>query len=60
MFYLPCIQLEGGVVLDRREFLQLGGIGMGVLTVPIMGQSVPLFGATGPIPTADRNEACLR
>ena len=40
--------------MDRREFLQLGGIGMGVLTVPIMGQSVPLFGATGPIPTADR------
>ncbi len=40
--------------MDRREFLQLSGIGMGVLAVPVLGRPVPLFGATGPLPTADK------
>lgn len=40
--------------MDRREFLQLGGIGVGVLAVPILGKPVPLLGATGPVPTADK------
>lgn len=40
--------------MDRLEFLQLGGIGVGVLAVPILGKPVPLLGAAGPIPTADK------
>ncbi len=40
--------------MDRREFLQLGGVGVGVLAVPILGRPVPLLGATGPVPTADK------
>ena len=40
--------------MNRREFLQLGGVGMGVLVVPVMGRPAPLLGATTPIPTADK------
>jgi TldD protein len=40
--------------MDRREFLRLTGIGMGTLVVPVLGEPVSLFGATTPIPTADR------
>jgi TldD protein len=40
--------------LDRREFLRLTGIGMGVMTVPVLGRPVPLLGATTPIATGDK------
>jgi TldD protein len=40
--------------LDRREFLRLSGIGVGALVVPVVGRPRTLFGATTPIPTADK------
>jgi TldD protein len=40
--------------MDRREFLRLTGLGVGTLVVPVFGQPASLFGATTPIPTADR------
>ena len=30
--------------MDRREFLRLSGIGMGLMTVPVMGRPTALFG----------------
>jgi TldD protein len=40
--------------MDRREFLRLTGLGVGTLVVPVMGRPVALYGATTPIPTADK------
>jgi TldD protein len=40
--------------LDRREFLRLSGIGVGALVGPVVGRPRTLFGATTPIPTADK------
>ncbi len=40
--------------MDRREFLRLTGLGMGVMTVPVLGRQVPLLGATTPIATGDK------
>jgi TldD protein len=40
--------------VDRRTFLRLTGIGMGTMVVPILGEPRLLFGATTPIPTADK------
>ena len=40
--------------MDRREFLRLSGVGMGMMVVPVMGRPVPLLGATTPIATGDK------
>jgi TldD protein len=40
--------------LDRREFLRLSGLGVGALVVPVFGQPRSLFGATTPIPSAEK------
>ena len=40
--------------MDRREFLRLTGLGVGTLVVPVFGHPTSLFGATTPIPTADK------
>ncbi|MCZ6725888.1 MAG: TldD/PmbA family protein [Acidobacteria bacterium] len=40
--------------MDRREFLRLSGIGVGTLMVPVFGTPRTLFGATTPIPAADK------
>ncbi|HVS02893.1 MAG TPA: TldD/PmbA family protein [Thermoanaerobaculia bacterium] len=40
--------------MDRRQFLRLTGIGMGVLVVPVIGEPRSLWGATTPIPTGDK------
>ncbi len=40
--------------MDRRTFLQLGGVGVGTMVVPVLGFPRMLFGATTPIPTADK------
>jgi TldD protein len=40
--------------LDRRTFLRLSGIGMGTLMVPVLGAPRRLFGATTPVPAADK------
>ncbi len=40
--------------MDRRDFLRLSGVGMGALVVPVLGQPRTLYGATTPIPAADK------
>ena len=40
--------------MDRRTFLRLTGVGVGTLVVPVFGNSVPIFGATTPVPTGDK------
>lgn len=40
--------------MDRREFLRLGGFGVGALVVPVFGSPRSLLGATTPIPTGDK------
>lgn len=40
--------------MDRREFLRLSGIGVGALAVPVFGRPRTLYGATTPIPSADK------
>ena len=40
--------------MDRRTFLQLTGVGVGTMVVPVLGFPRTLFGATTPIPTADK------
>ena len=40
--------------MDRREFLRLSGLGMGMMAVPVMGRPTALFGATTPIPSGDK------
>ena len=40
--------------MDRRQFLRLTGLGAGTLMIPIIGTPRDLFGATTPIPTADK------
>ena len=40
--------------MDRRQFLRLTGLGVGTLVVPVIGAPRDLFGATTPIPTADK------
>ncbi|MFQ5526178.1 MAG: TldD/PmbA family protein [Thermoanaerobaculia bacterium] len=40
--------------MDRRDFLRLSGIGIGSLVIPVMGHPRGLYGATTPIPGADR------
>src|SRR5688572_293409 len=40
--------------MDRRRFLRLTGLGMGTLVVPVLGGPKALFGATTPIPSADK------
>ncbi len=40
--------------MDRRQFLRLTGLGAGTLMIPIIGRPRDLFGATTPIPTADK------
>jgi TldD protein len=40
--------------LERRDFLRLSGIGVGALVVPVIGRPRTLFGATTPVPTADK------
>jgi TldD protein len=42
------------LALDRRTFLQLTGVGVGTMVVPVLGFPRALFGATTPIPTADK------
>jgi TldD protein len=40
--------------VDRRQFLRLTGLGAGTLMIPVIGQPRALFGATTPIPSADK------
>jgi TldD protein len=40
--------------VDRRQFLRLTGLGAGTLMIPVIGTPRDLFGATTPIPTADK------
>jgi TldD protein len=40
--------------VDRRQFLRLTGLGAGTLMIPVIGAPRDLFGATTPIPTADK------
>ena len=40
--------------MDRREFLRLSGLGMGMMAVPVMGRPTALFGAPTPIPSGDK------
>ncbi len=40
--------------MDRRDFLRLSGIGVGTLMVPVLGRPRTLYGATTPIPAADK------
>ncbi|HEV8240478.1 MAG TPA: TldD/PmbA family protein [Thermoanaerobaculia bacterium] len=40
--------------MDRREFLRLTGLGAGTLMIPVIGAPRDLFGATTPIPSADK------
>ncbi len=42
--------------MKRREFLRLTGVGMGALTIPIMGKSTPLFGALTAVPNGDKRK----
>ena len=40
--------------MDRRQFLRLTGLGAGTLMIPVIGSPRNLFGATTPIPSADK------
>jgi TldD protein len=40
--------------VDRRQFLRLTGLGAGTLMIPVIGSPRDLFGATTPIPSADK------
>ncbi|MDH3403615.1 MAG: TldD/PmbA family protein [Acidobacteriota bacterium] len=40
--------------MERRDFLRLSGFGVGALVVPVLGRPGALFGATTPVPTADK------
>lgn len=42
--------------MKRREFLRLTGVGMGALTIPIMGKPTSLFGALTAVPNGDKRK----
>ena len=52
----PSAHLKGGFTLDRRDFIRLGGIGMGTLLVPVLGTPRALLGATTPIPVGEKKK----
>src|SRR6187401_2005385 len=45
---------DGGRTMDRRTFLRIGGMGVGVMLVPDLGLPRRVYGALGPIATADK------
>ena len=40
--------------MDRREFLRLSALGMGTLTIPVLGTPRSALGATTPVPAGDQ------
>jgi TldD protein len=40
--------------MDRRTFLRISGMGLGAMVVPVLGGPSRVFGAIGPIATADK------